>query len=244
MPSSKVYFADLRTSYKENLLEKFIRLIGILDLRDVVPPRSLVAIKLHFGEKGNTAFVRPLFIRKIVDYIKGLDASPFLTDTNTLYAGTRGDSISHFRTAIENGFAYSVVSAPIVIADGMRGGTSAAVRIDQEIIRSAHIGKEIVESDVLISVAHFKGHEFAGFGGTIKNLGMGCASRQGKLIQHSGLSPKVKRKACVGCGDCILHCARSAISLKDEKAKIDPKKCTGCGECIIICPNGAMLLRC
>ena len=243
MPPSKVYFADLRTSFKENLLEKFIRLTGMLDLKGVISPRSLVAIKLHFGERGNTAFIRPIFIRKLVAYIKELKASPFLTDTNTLYAGTRGEGVSHFGTAVENGFAYSVVNAPIIIADGVRGATSVEVRTDLDIIRCAHIGKEIVESDVLISVAHFKGHEFAGFGGTLKNLGMGCASRKGKLIQHSGLSPKVKRKACVGCGDCIRHCAFSAISLQDEKAKIDPKNCAGCGECIIICPNRAVNVR-
>lgn len=240
MSESMVYFADLRASPKENLLSKIGRLMDMMDLKDIVPPRSLVAIKLHFGEKGNLAFIRPNFIRKIVDRIKALGASPFLTDSNTLYAGTRGDSVSHLNTAIENGFAYAVINAPVIIADGMRGASSTAVRINQEYIKSAHIGKEIVESDVLISAAHFKGHELSGFGGAIKNLGMGCASRKGKLVQHSGLSPKVKSKKCIGCGDCIEHCAQSAISLSNEKAKIDPKRCVGCGECILVCSNSAI----
>jgi len=236
--SSKVYFTDLRASVRRNLLSKLVMLMDIAGLEDIITPRSLVALKLHFGEKGNTAFIRPLFIRQIVERVKELGASPFLTDANTLYAGSRGNSISHINTAIENGFAYSVVNAPIIIADGIRGASHSKVMIDQEMIKTAYLGKEIVESDALISIAHFKGHELSGFGGTIKNLGMGCASRKGKLDQHSGLSPKIKRRKCIGCGDCILHCAQNAISLKDEKAMIDTHKCVGCGECILICPNG------
>ncbi len=243
MSSSKVYFTDLRASFKENLLTKIVRLIDMIDLKSIVQPRNLVAIKLHFGEKGNTAFIRPIFLRQIVDRIKELGASPFLIDTNTLYAGTRGDSVSHLNTAVENGFAYSVVNAPLIIGDGMRGASSTAVRINQENIESAHIGSEIVESDVLISVAHFKGHELCGFGGTLKNVGMGCASRKGKLVQHSDLSPKVKTKKCIGCGECVEHCAQSAISLQDEKAVIDPERCVGCGECILICDNKAIDVR-
>jgi uncharacterized Fe-S center protein len=240
MPPSKVYFSDLRSSARENLPSKLVRLINSGGIEDIILPRNLVAIKLHFGEKGNTAFIRPVLIRPIVDRVKELTASPFLTDTNTLYAGTRDDSISHLNTATENGFAYSVVNAPIIIADGIRGASSTSVKIDQEIIKTAYLGKEIVESDVLISVAHFKGHELSGFGGTIKNIGMGCASRKGKLAQHSDLSPKVKHKRCVGCGDCMEHCAQHAISLSEDKATIDPQICVGCGECILICPNGAI----
>ncbi len=240
MSTAKVYFADLRASAKENLLSKMVRLMDMIELKDIVPPRSLVAVKLHFGERGNTSFLRPILISRIVERIKELGASPFLTDTNTLYVGTRGDSVSHLETAIRNGFAYAVVDAPIIIADGMRGASSKSLRINQEIIKTAHIGKEIAESDVLISAAHFKGHDLAGFGGTIKNLGMGCASRKGKLVQHSGISPKIKRKKCIGCGDCIEYWAQSAISLNNEKAMIDPQRCVGCGECIHICPNGAI----
>jgi uncharacterized Fe-S center protein len=240
MPPARVYFADLRATVKENLLAKIVRLLDVVGLQALVPPRSLVAIKLHFGEKGNTAFIRPNFIRAVVDRIKALEALPFLTDSNTLYAGTRGNSVSHLVTAIENGFAYAVVNAPLIIADGLRGASSKPVEIDREILKTAYIGREIVESDALISVAHFKGHELSGFGGTIKNLGMGCASRQGKMVQHSGLCPKVTRNKCVACGACVEHCAQSAISIKDDKAGINPQKCVGCGECILICPNGAI----
>ncbi len=240
MTISNVYFSDLRTSVKENLPSKLKRLIETAGLSGIIAARNLVAIKLHFGEKGNAAFIRPLLIRPIVDAVKDLGGSPFLTDANTLYAGTRGDSVAHLMTAIENGFAYPVVNAPLIISDGIRGASFSKVRIDQEIIKTAYIGKEIVEADVLIGAAHFKGHELSGFGGTIKNLGMGCAARKGKLEQHSNLSPKVKRKKCVGCGDCVDHCAQNAISLREGKAGIDPHKCVGCGECILICPNGAI----
>lgn len=240
MAISDVYFCNLRTSMKENLPAKLKRLIETAGLKEIVSTRNLVAIKIHFGEKGNAAFIRPIFIRPIVDAVKDLGAAPFLTDANTLYAGTRGNSISHLITAMENGFTYSVVNAPLIIADGLRGASFSKVRIDQEIIKTAYIGKEIVEADVLISAAHFKGHELSGFGGTIKNVGMGCAARKGKLEQHSDLSPKVKKKKCVGCGECVDHCAHKAISLKEEIADIDPEKCVGCGECILICPNGAI----
>ena len=240
MSFSKVYFSDLRTSYKENLLSKLVRLMDSGGLEEIITPRSLIAIKLHFGEKGNTGFIRPLFFRRIVDRVINSGASPFLTDSNTLYAGARGNSVSHLNTAIENGFPFSVVNAPVIIADGLRGASFSKVKINMKNIKTAYIGKEIVESDALISVAHFKGHELGGFGGTIKNLGMGCASRKGKLEQHSGLCPRVKIKKCVGCGDCVRYCAQKAISLNEDKAVIDPDKCVGCGECILICPNGAI----
>lgn len=241
--AGKVYFADLRASYRENLLDKLARLMDRAEFRGALSPRSFVALKLHFGEQGNMAFIRPNFVRRIVDYVRALGAYPFLTDTNTLYTGTRGNGVSHIHTAIGNGFAYPVVNAPIIIADGLRGASYRKVRIDQPIFRSAYIGKEIYESDALISVAHFKGHEFSGFGGTIKNLGMGCASRKGKLALHSDLTPKLKRKKCIGCGDCIAHCAQEAISFQDERAVIDSQRCVGCGACITICPNEAIQVR-
>jgi hypothetical protein len=230
----------MRASAKENLLAKVVRLADMLDLKQIVPPRGLVAIKLHFGEKGNTAYIRPTFVRQIVDRVKALGAFPFLTDANTLYAGTRADSVSHLHTAVENGFAFSVVNAPLIIADGLRGASYTAVKIGQELVKTAYVGTEIAEADGLISLAHFKGHELSGFGGTIKNLGMGCAARRGKMVQHADLSPKITRKKCVGCGECVEHCAQSAISLREGKAGIDPKKCVGCGECILICGNKAI----
>ena len=241
--SSDVYFINLRASMKENLFKKIGKLLEAAHLSDVVDKRDLVALKLHFGEKGNTAFIRPIFIREIVRKIKEAGGKPFVTDANTLYAGTRGNSVDHTVTAIQNGFSYSVVDAPIIIADGLMGRSQTGISIHQKHVDIAYIGSEIVNADTLISVAHFKGHELSGFGGSIKNVGMGCASRAGKLVQHSGIAPKVKTKKCIGCGECIDHCSQSAISLVEEKALIDPEKCIGCGECILICPQMAIQVQ-
>jgi len=237
---SKVYFIDLRATMKENLVAKLGRLIETAGLSEAVKERDLVAVKLHFGEMGNTAFIRPVFLRKIVEMIKGVNGVPFLTDANTLYSGTRSDSPSHLTTAIQNGFAYAVVDAPIIIADGLRGRSETPITVNQKNFKRVYIGTDIVEADALISVAHFKGHELSGFGGAIKNLGMGCASRRGKLAQHSTVAPKVIKKKCIGCGDCIDHCSQNALSLAEEKAVLDSKKCIGCGECILVCPNTAI----
>ena len=240
---SSVYFIDLRASAKENLVNKLARLTDTAGLSDIVKKRDLVAVKLHFGEKGNTAFIRPVFVRKIVQSIKAVGGYPFLTDANTVYAGTRSDSPHHLSTAIQNGFAYAVVDAPLIIADGLRGKSESAVTVNQKNFKKVYIGSDIVEADALISVAHFKGHELSGFGGAIKNLGMGCASRKGKLAQHSTVSPKVIEEKCVGCGDCVPHCSQNALSVEFEKAVLNAKKCIGCGECILICPNSAIEIQ-
>ena len=189
MSTSKVYFTDMRSSAKENLLAKVVRLADRLDLKQIVPPRGLVAIKLHFGERGNTAYIRPTFVRQIVDRVRALGALPFLTDANTLYAGTRADSVSHLHTAVENGFSFSVVNAPLIIADGLRGTAGRRVKIDGEILNEVSIAGAILDADALIAVTHFKAHELSGFGGSIKNVGMGCATRQGKIVQHSTVAP-------------------------------------------------------
>ena len=242
MPS-KVYCIDLRTSHKENLYGKLERLLNRTGLARTIKKRDLVAVKLHFGETGNTAYIRPVFIGKISRMIKALGGFPFLTDSNTLYAGTRGNSANHIETALYNGFTYSTVDAPIIIADGLRGRSEIAVSIKGNHFDQAYIGAEIVNADALVSVAHFKGHELSGFGGTIKNVGMGSASRRGKLAQHSSLSPKVKSKKCIGCGDCVVHCSQKALTLVEKKAVINADKCIGCGECILICENEAIQIR-
>ena len=241
--TSTVYFTDLSASYKQNLVTKLGRLMKAAGIEDVVEARDLAAVKLHFGELGNTAYIRPVFLRKVVDDLKALGAVPFLTDANTLYAGTRSDAVHHLETAIRNGFAYSVVNAPLVIADGLKGKSEISVEVNRKQFKEVYIAAEIVRSDAFISVAHFKGHELSGFGGAIKNTGMGCASRKGKMAQHSTVSPDIKAKKCVGCGECAAHCASGAITLVEKKAKINPEKCVGCGECIVVCPSGAVQIQ-
>jgi uncharacterized Fe-S center protein len=249
---SSVFFSDLKIESGKTLLDKLDILLDRADLKGKIREKDLVAIKLHFGEKGNTAYVRPIFLRRVVDRVKQYKGKPFLTDTNTLYTGARSEAVSHLNTAIENGFAESVVNAPILIADGLRGNSAMKVRIDKPIFKTVSIAHGIDTADVLISVTHFKGHELSGFGGTLKNLGMGCASREGKLSQHSNISPQVKKKACKGCETCLSWCAQEAISMrplpsgveaKHSTAFIDPKKCIGCGECILSCPSGAIQIQ-
>ncbi len=238
--SNKVYFIDMRATIKENFIAKIGRLMETAGILTVLNKRDLTAVKIHFGEMGNAAFIRPVYIRKVVEMVKQAGGIPFLTDANTLYAGTRSDAPHHLTTAIANGFAYAVIQAPLIIADGLRGKNETTVSIHQKRFESVYIGKEVVEADALVSVAHFKGHELSGFGGTIKNVGMGCASRKGKLAQHSSLSPKISGERCIGCGECQAHCSQYAISMVDEKARIDADACIGCGECILICPNEAI----
>jgi uncharacterized Fe-S center protein len=256
---SAVYFADLRATSKENFLGKLGRLVDTAGLPKILRKRDLTAVKLHFGEWGNTAFIRPVYLGRIVERIKARGAIPFLTDANTLYAGTRGDAPSHLTTAARNGFGGPAVDAPLVIADGLRGRSERAVPVTGKHFDKVYIAAEVVEADAIVSVAHFKGHELSGFGGTIKNLGMGCASRRGKLAQHSTVSPQVNPRNCIGCGDCVTHCSQSALALVErrpkstapgsakrkavtsrKKAMIDGRKCIGCGECILICPGGAI----
>ena len=242
--TSKVYFIDFRATSKESVIDKIARLCEIAGIKNVVQKENLVAVKIHFGEKGNTAFIRPPYIRRVIETIKETGATAFLTDANTLYAGSRSDAVSHLKTAVDNGFSYSSMDAtPVIIADGLRGKSEIKVKISHKNISHAFIASEIVNADALVSIAHFKGHELSGFGGTLKNLGMGCASRKGKMVQHSTVSPKIAKKLCIGCSECADHCPTEAIELNEKKAYIDPKKCIGCGECIIRCPNEAVNIR-
>ncbi len=249
---SSVFFSDLRVESGKTLFDKLDILMDRADLKGKIKEKDLVAIKLHFGEKGNTAYVRPIFLRKVVDRVKQYKGKPFLTDTNTLYVGTRGEAVSHLATAFENGFTESAVSAPILIADGLRGNSAVKVRVDKPIFKTVSIAREIHMADGLIAVTHFKGHELSGFGGALKNLGMGCASREGKLSQHSNISPQVNGKTCKGCKACLSRCAQEAILMQAPQsgvearhsiAFIDPKKCVGCGECILTCSSGAIQIQ-
>ena len=238
--TAKVYFIDFRANMQKNMMAKLEELLEASGLSRVVAERDLTAVKIHFGEMGNVAFIRPIYVRRIIAAIKEAGGVPFLTDANTLYAGTRSDAPNHLTTAIQNGFAYAVVEAPLVIADGLRGKSETSVDVYGKHFESVYIGKEIVEADTFISVAHFKGHELSGFGGAIKNTGMGAASRKGKLAMHSTVSPQVNAENCIGCEECVEHCSQQALSVVDEIAVVDDKSCIGCGECILICPNEAI----
>ncbi len=240
---SKVYFSDMRAGHKENLFDKIAKLLTLAGLPQIIAEGDLTAVKIHFGEKGNHTYLRPVFARRVVEEIKKLGALPFLTDSSTLYPGQRKEAVSALTCAIENGFGYACVGAPLVISDGLRGVTETEVAIDGELLKKTYIGTEIVEADSIVAMTHFKCHELTGFGGAIKNLGMGCASRKGKLVQHSTVAPKVAAKVCIGCGICPRSCAHDAIVITGGKAIIDPQKCVGCSRCITVCPVTAINIQ-
>ncbi|MBI5902652.1 MAG: DUF362 domain-containing protein [Deltaproteobacteria bacterium] len=239
---STVYFADLRADSKRNLLDKIDGLIENVGIKGRFKKGHLAAIKLHFGEKGNTSYIQPVFVRRVVERVRETGASPFLTDTNTLYVGTRGNTVAHITTAIENGFDYAVASAPIVIADGLRGEYRVPVEVDGAHFKEVSIAGAIVNASALVVLTHFKCHELTGFGGALKNVGMGCASREGKLSQHSNCAPVVDPSGCTACGECAIACPVDAIDV-GAVAVINEAACIGCGHCIAACPEGTIRIR-
>ncbi|RMG60729.1 MAG: DUF362 domain-containing protein [Deltaproteobacteria bacterium] len=237
---STVYYVTLDAKPERNLLRKFEVSLEIACEGEIVSRKDLVAVKLHFGERGNLAFVRHQFVRTVVDIIKKKGGKPFLTDTNTLYVGSRSCAPDHILTALYNGFGVEQTGAPVVIADGLRGESKVRIPIEGETTKEAVIGSEIYAADAMITITHFKGHELSGFGGTIKNLGMGCAAREGKLFQHSTVSPFVDPEGCIACGKCVAVCPGGAIAIVDGKAHISSEACIGCADCIVICPEGTI----
>ncbi len=239
--SSKVYFTDMHVSAGANLLEKLRRLMKKAGFEKIDFKGKFVAVKLHFGEPGNLAFLRPNYARVVCDYIKRLGGKPFVTDCNTLYVGGRKNALDHLDSAYENGYNPFTTGVHTIIADGLKGIDECLVPVEGgEYVKEAKIGAAIMEADIVVSLTHFKGHELAGFGGTIKNIGMGSGSRAGKMEMHSSGKPHVETDLCIGCGMCSKICAHDAPVIKNGKAKIDHSKCVGCGRCIGVCPKDAV----
>ena len=239
--ASKVYFADLRADVHENLQQKLTRLMKTAGMGDIDFRDKFVAIKLHFGEPGNLAFLRPNWARTVADFVKERGGKPFLTDCNTLYVGGRKNALDHMDSAMLNGFNPMTTGCQIIIGDGLKGSDEVEVPVvGGEYVKNAKIGRAVMDADVFISLTHFKGHEEAGFGGCLKNIGRGCASRAGKMEQHNAGKPHVAQKHCIGCGQCRKICAHGAPIIENGKAHIDHDKCVGCGRCIAVCPKDAV----
>lgn len=238
MEKSKVYYTDFRAKIGEGLPTKLKRLIKAAGIGDIDMDGKFVAVKMHFGELGNLSFLRPNYARAIVDVVKELGGVPFLTDCNTLYPGSRKNAIEHLYCAWENGFTPMTVGCPVIIGDGLKGTDDIEVPVEGgEYIDKAMIGRAVMDADVFISLSHFKGHETTGFGGAIKNIGMGCGSRAGKKAQHMNGQPEIDPELCRGCRACMKECANNGLSFDENtrKMSIDTENCVGCGRCIGAC---------
>ncbi|MBU1974922.1 MAG: DUF362 domain-containing protein [Nanoarchaeota archaeon] len=234
----KVYFASVRT--EESLITHLGKMFD-LAFPNLLKKDDLTAIKIHFGEFGSHAFIRPVFVRQIVEKIKENNSKPFISDTNTLYKGHRQNSVDHLNNAIANGFGYACTQAPLIIADGLWGRDYKNVKVDLKHFKEVKIGNAFVQADSMVVMSHMTGHLASGFGCAIKNVAMGCSSRAGKQQQHDSSKPKVNPKQCISCGKCVANCPVDAIAM-NEKALIDQNKCIGCAECVTVCPTQAIAI--
>ena len=239
MEKAKVYFTDFRTvPFGDGLPAKLKKLIRKAGIGSIDMDGKFVAIKMHFGELGNISYLRPNYARAVVEVVKELGGKPFLTDCNTMYPGSRKNALEHLECAWENGFTPLTVGCPILIGDGLKGTDDVAVPVaGGEYVKEARIGRAIMDADVFISLTHFKGHEMTGFGGTIKNIGMGCGSRAGKKDQHSSGKPHIAQDLCRGCRKCQRECANGGLVFDEASRKmhVNQENCVGCGRCLGAC---------
>lgn len=239
MEKSKVYFTDFHTvANGDGLPAKLKKLIKFAGIGDIDMEEKFVAIKLHFGELGNISYLRPNYAKAVADTVKELGGKPFLTDCNTLYPGSRKNAIEHLYCAWENGFTPLTVGCPVIIGDGLKGTDDIIIPVEGgEYIKEAKIGRAVMDADIFISLTHFKGHEMTGFGGAIKNIGMGCGSRAGKKDQHCDGTPAINSELCRGCKKCLKECANNGLVFdeKNRKMTVNAKNCVGCGRCVGAC---------
>lgn len=235
--ASDVYFWNLRASAKAPLSVKLTAMLNASGAKRHIDEGDLAAVKIHFGEQGTTGFLRPLWVKPIIDFIRSAGGSPFLTDASTLYGGQRSEAVAHHMCAARHGWDPLVMDAPVIIADGLRGEDELAVAIDGKHIAETYIAKSIADADFFVSVNHFKGHELAGYGGALKNMGMGSGSKKGKMHQHCTTGPIVNQEKCTACESCMRVCGENALFIEESSGKIslDDDKCVGCGGCFVVC---------
>jgi uncharacterized Fe-S center protein len=242
--ASKVYFIPAEAKEPdEALAEKAKRVYLALGLNDRIVEGDFTALKIHFGEVGNTGFIKPQWLIRLIWEIRQKTNHAFLTDSNTLYVGNRSNSIDHLRLAWSHGFTAETTGVPVIIADGLIGRDKQEPRSVQARTGSSKIASAILDSDALVCLTHVTGHVQTGLGAAIKNMGMGCASRTGKLDQHSVTHPHVNAKQCRNCSVCMAFCPEAAIVQAEGHVVIEPAKCIGCGECLVVCKYGAVKMK-
>ena len=238
---SKVFYTDFRCRPDEGPVDKLKRLIKTAGIDRIDMEGKFVAIKMHFGELGNMTYLRPNYAKAVADMVRERGGKPFLTDCNTLYPGSRKNALEHLYCAWENGFTPLSAGCPVIIGDGLKGTDDIEVPVENgEYVKSAKIGRAVMDADIFISLSHFKGHEATGFGGALKNIGMGCGSRRGKMEMHASGKPVVEQEKCIGCRKCAKICAHEGPVFENGKCHIDHDRCVGCGRCIAICPKDAI----
>lgn len=241
---STVYYIQLkRGEERSSVINKTIKMLNKAPFLDLVKDTDLIGIKIHFGEKGNKGHIQADIVKHIADLLKKKSARVFVTDTNTLYIGCRSNSVDHMKIADEHKFSLTNIGIPVIIADGLTGRNFTTVTVNGKHFKNVKIASDIVHTDFLLCLSHMTGHMQTGFGATIKNLGMGCASRAGKLEQHSNVLPEVSPAKCIGCKTCLKWCPADAIIMEGRKAVIIKDKCIGCGECTVACKVGAIEIK-
>jgi uncharacterized protein len=243
--SSKVYFAQARGTPRRNKFKRIEKLLQAVGLEKIIVPDGLAAVKVHWGETGNADFVPSFFIRHLVTMVNKAGGRPFVTDSNTLYRGSRHNAVDNLATARLNGFCDATLGAPVLVADGLTGMDYREVAVQGKHLTTARIASAIVDADSMVVVSHVKGHMVFGFGGALKNLGMGCSAAAAKQSLHADVRPVVDTARCTACGLCRDHCAFNAIELGEspeegQRAHIDLEACAGCGECLVVCPVEAI----
>jgi uncharacterized Fe-S center protein len=241
--TAKVFFVSSRVSNNRGVIQRFGDLVDRLGL-EMIEAGETVAVKVHFGDNGTSAFVRPQFARKVVDRVKAQGAHPFLTDTCTLYFGRRRHAVGHLELALENGFSYATVAAPLIIADGVRSRDVVEVPAPGGATHftSVKYASAVHHADALLVLSKAKGHLATGFGGALKNLSMGLGSKAMKQAMHATVRPELDEARCEACGECVEVCAEDAVVLEEGIARFDHEACVGCAECIAVCPCGALKL--
>ncbi len=237
---SKVYLVPARQDDPDDVLEHKVRALWqAAGLGAAIHDSDLAALKLHVGEPGTRTYVRPAVARALLRCMGEGGARPFLTDTSVLYKSPRDNAVSHTLVAHRHGFGLEAMGAPFFPADGLDGAQETEVAVGGRHYDKVAIASGILRARSVVVLSHATGHLGTGMGAALKNLGMGCASKMGKLRQHHGQEPRILPEECIACGECADWCPADAITV-DEAAVIDSSLCIGCGECVAVCQDGAV----